>query len=102
MSLAEFTTEPELMLSDVVRNDVGQHTRDVVATFRRGDADLFEAADLDIRSAENGLTLDAGIGTEIQTVGSRVEAVIGVVERLIEVVHSKQQLVCQGWSEYRI
>ena len=48
MPLTHFTAEAELVLADVIGDDIGQHSGDVVAAFRRCNSDLFEARDLDI------------------------------------------------------
>ena len=89
MSLAEFAAEPELVLTHVVGHDVREHAGNIVTALGRGQSDLFEAANPNIRGAQDRLALDEGRITESQPVGSRVEAVIGVVEHLIEVVHAK-------------
>src|ERR1700734_1662485 len=98
MSLAEFATEPELMLAHGVRHDIRQHASDIVAAFGRRDSDLFETAETgerrqqeragsyhNIGSAQNRLTVDQSIRAQVKAIGRCVEAVIGVVENLIEV-----------------
>ena len=48
---AEFAAEAELMFAGGVGHDVGQVAGDVFAAFRRRQADLVEAGDLDVRGA---------------------------------------------------
>src|ERR1700687_115389 len=100
--LAHFAAETELVLAEVVGNDIGEHAGNVVAAFRRRNADLFKPADGDIGSTQNRLIVNQCVGAEIQTEGMSVEAVVGVVEGLVEIVHAKQKLVGHARSNDRI
>src|SRR5260370_8422494 len=92
MAPADFDTEAELVVGDVVGNDVGQHAGDVVATGGIGDSHLFKSADRHARRTEDGLPVNERVRAGEQTHGLDVEAVIRVIERLVEVINAKQNL----------
>src|SRR6201993_3027770 len=100
--LAHFAAETELVFAEVEGNDIGEHAGNVVAAFRRRNAHLFKPANGDIGSTQNRLTVNQSVGAEIQTEGMSVEAVVGVVEGLVGVVHAKQKLVGHARGNDRI
>src|SRR5258708_19499863 len=89
MTLAHFAPEAELVLAGVVGNDVGQHACDVVAAGGIGDSHLFKSADQHARRTEDGLPVNELVRAGEQPTGVPAQAMVGVVERLIELIHAK-------------
>src|SRR5271167_2700387 len=90
------------MLSLGPGQNVGYVAGSVIAAFRRGDAHLVESGDLNVRRAKNRLAVDRCIRTQIQPERPGIEAVIGVVEELIERTDTKQDLVGQPRCDHRV
>src|SRR3979411_3072334 len=59
-------------------------------------------SDYDVGSSEYGLPVVGGVRAKVQAHCLRIEAVIEVVEDLIEVVDAKEQLIRQAWGERRV
>ena len=93
VSLPHLAAETELVLAHVVRHDVGQHAGNVVAPGRISDSHLFKPANRNARRPENGLTVNERVLTGEQAHGVHIEAVIGIIKRLVEIIHTKQNLV---------
>src|ERR1035438_8984858 len=74
----------------------------IVAAFRRGDPDLIEAGDLNVGCARNGVPVNRGIRACKQAQSLAVEAVIRVVEYLVEITDAKQQLVSRPLGQHRV
>jgi len=75
---------------------------DVVTALRSRDSHLLEAADGDVGRAQNWLPVNQRIRAQIKAVSCGIEAVVGVVKNLVEVIHAKQKLVGHAGSDDRI
>src|ERR1700761_6622198 len=86
LCLAVFATEAYLMPPEAPGKGLVQVAGDVVAAFRWGLADDFEAADVDI-----GRVRIRRVGNEAERV--HIETGLLVIEYLVEVVHTDVDLV---------
>src|SRR5260370_17086294 len=93
--LAYFATKTKLVGSHAIADDVRDLPSDVVSAVLRREADLLESTNVNVRRAENVLTLVGSIGAEEQAHRLCIETMVGVTENLVEVVYSHQQLICQ-------
>src|SRR5258708_32500079 len=93
VALAHFATEPELVFSHVVRHNVGQHTGDVIAPRGGRDAYLFKSTNRDARGSGNRLAVNERGRTREQTHGMHIAALIRVIERRLEGINAKPNLV---------
>src|SRR6266481_3869746 len=99
--VAEFGSVAELVLSDTVGNDVGKVQGQVASALGRRQTNLFKSTgtalgrrgDDDIGSAMDGLPVVGGVRAEEYAHGLGIEAVVVVVEQLIEVAGAKKELV---------
>src|SRR5262249_26198891 len=106
VSLSNLNAITQRMRADVLRNHVRDVPGQVVAAFRRCQADLLKRpaarANDDVRRAKNILTLISSIRTQEDAHALCVETVVEVMENLIEVIGSKQKLIGHVRSECRI
>ena len=93
LRLAEFSTQFDLMFADHPREIVGEVASDVVTALGRGLADIIKASYPDAGRTFQGRPGD-------QSKRGDVEAVVEVVEYLVEVIYSGQNLVGDGRREY--
>src|SRR5260370_28746889 len=100
--LAYFPAKTKLVSCDGMADDVRDMPSDVVAAFRRREADLLESTNLNVRRAENVLTFVGSIGAEEQAHRLRIETMVGVTEDLVEVVYSHQDLVRPARRKRRV
>ena len=99
--LPELTSETELMCPHIVGNDVRQVAGDVIAAFGGRETDLLKSCPTDsrrrryndIRCAENGLPVNSGIRAKEQAQCSGIEAVVEIMENLVEVVDPYEHLI---------
>src|SRR5260370_18932641 len=100
--LAYFATKTKLVGSHAIADDVRDMPSDVVSAFRRREADLLESTNVNVRRAENVLTLVGSIGAEEQAHRLRIETMVGGTEDLVEVVYSHQDLVRPARRKRRV
>ena len=62
----------------------------VVAAFRRRDADAVETSNYELGGAINRLAVFDRVGAQVQAQIFHVEAIVGVVEDLVEVAHAEE------------
>src|ERR1700704_839077 len=82
----------------------------VMPPFWRRETDLLKPgstrtrrrSDYDVGSPEYGLPVVGGIRAKVEAHCLRIEAVIEVVEDLVEVVDAKEQLIRQSCGERRV
>src|SRR5216683_3879247 len=99
--VAEFGSVAELVLSDTVGNDVGKVQGKVASALGRRQTNLFKSTgaalgrrrDDDIGSAVDGLPMGGGVRTKEYSHGLGVEAIVVVVEELVEVAGAKKELI---------
>jgi len=84
------------MLTCGIGNDVREHARDVVATLRGSDANLFETGYGDVWSAEDRLSINQCVRALIETHRDSIKTGVGVAESLVEIVHPEKKLVGQA------
>ena len=84
--LANLASEAQLVRACAVGNNVGHVEGKVTATFRIRDAGLLESTNPYVRSSDNGFTMIGCVGAEEQAYVCWNEAVIEIVEQLIEII----------------
>src|SRR5690349_10831761 len=100
-SMAVFGSEPELVLSDAVGNDVGKVQGQVASALGWSQTNLFKSpgsalgrrCDDDIGSAVDGLSVGGGVWAKEYSHGLGIEAIVVVVEQLVEVAGAKKELI---------
>jgi len=65
----------------------------IISARRSTNPDLLKPADSDLRRTFDRFSVDQGIWTQEQSQSLGVEAVIGIMEILVEIVDAKQQLI---------
>src|SRR6266404_2733743 len=99
--VAEFGSVAELVLADTVGNDVGKGQGKVASALGRRQTNLFKSTgaalgrrrDDDIGSAVDGLPMGGGVRTKEYSHGLGVEAIVVVVEQLVEIAGAKKELI---------
>ena len=93
MRLAKLGPEAVLVLSTSIGNDIGEMISQIASAFGRSQANLLKPCDPDIWSSEDRLSVIGSIRAEEQAQGLGIEAVVVVVEELVEVACTKEELI---------
>jgi hypothetical protein len=99
--LAELAAELYLVPAGDVGQCVGQVPGNVLTAFGRRDAHLIETADLDVGSSHHRLPANQSTRAQVKPETLHIEAVVGVVEDLIEIANTGEQLVGQLIGKHR-
>ena len=99
--VAEFGSVAELVLSDAVGNDVRKVQGQVASALGWSQTNLFKSPraalgrrrDDDIWSAVDGLSVGSGVRAKKYSHGLGIEAIVVVMEELIEVAGAKKKLI---------
>src|SRR5438045_1051271 len=95
MRLTEFTSETVLMFAAAIGNDIREVIGEVAAALRRSQANLLEPRNANVWRSEDRLSVIGSIRAKEQAQGLGIEAVVVVVEKLVEVACAKEKLVGQ-------
>ena len=99
MGLANLTSEAELVGTGGVGDDIVRVPSQVTAALRVRNARLLESLDAKVWSSDNGAAVVEGVRAKEQTYVCWNEAVVEVIEKLIEVVCAEQDLIGQARRE---
>ena len=89
----KFAAKTKLMRSHAVGHDIGDVVGEVAAPLRRRQSNLLKVANLNVRSAVDGLPVGGCTRAEEQSHLLCIEASVKVVKDLVEIISTYQYLV---------